>query len=257
MNANDEKKLISVLIADDDPGMRLILRKKIQATDGFFVAGEALSGEEAMTLYEKLNPQVVFLDVDMPGKTGVECARLIQDQNPACILIFATGHEEYMGEAFEVYAFDYLVKPFKLDRLEQTLARIYDRLHRVREESSVSSPIPGPSRVAAGRLMLHHREGVSFIDLDDILLVQREDRATVIYTVNDGRYVLSETLGEIESRLDPSIFFRCHKSYIINLRRIRNITPYGRWTYVVQLEGTQHDALITHEKYEELEKKFS
>lgn len=257
MNGNDEKKLISVLIADDDPGMRLILRKKIQGTDGFFVAGEAVTGEEAMTLYEKLNPQVVFLDVDMPGKTGVECARLIQDQNPACILIFATGHEEYMGEAFEVYAFDYLVKPFKLDRLEQTLSRIFDRLHRVREESSVSSPIPGPSKVAAGRLMLHHREGVSFIDLDDILLVQREDRATVIYTENEGRYVLSETLGDIEARLDPALFFRCHKSYIINLRRIRNITPYGRWTYVVQLEGTEHDALITHEKYEELEKKFS
>ena len=105
--------------------------------------------------------------------------------------------------------------------------------------------------------MLHHREGVSFINLDDILLVQREDRATVIYTVNDGRYVLSETLGDLEARLDPAIFFRCHKSYIINLRRIRNITPYGRWTYVVQLEGTEHDALITHEKYEELEKKFS
>ena len=268
MSANDEKKLISVLIADDDPGMRLILRKKIQATDGFFVAGEAVTGEEAMALYEKLNPQVVFLDVDMPEKNGVECARLMpekngvecarlmQDKNPACILIFATGHEEYMGEAFEVYAFDYLVKPFKLDRLEQTLSRIYDRLHRVKQESA-APPIPGPSKVAAGRLMLHHREGVSFINLDDILLVQREDRATVIYTVNDGRYVLSETLGDLEARLDPAIFFRCHKSYIINLRRIRNITPYGRWTYVVQLEGTEHDALITHEKYEELEKRFS
>ena len=105
--------------------------------------------------------------------------------------------------------------------------------------------------------MLHHKDGVTFINLDDILLVQREDRATVIYTVNDGRYVLSETLSETEARLDPEIFFRCHKSYIINLRRIRNITPYGRWTYVVQLEGTEHDALITHEKYEELEKRFS
>ena len=255
MSLNDEKKLISVLIADDDPGMRLILRKKIQATDGFFVVGEAVTGEEAMALYEKLTPQVVFLDVDMPGKTGVECAHLIQDQNPACILIFATGHEEYMGEAFEVYAFDYLVKPFKLDRLEQTLSRIYDRLHRVKQES-VAPPIPGPSRVAAGRLMLHHREGVSFIDLDSILLVQREDRATVIYAENGARYVLSETLSETEARLDPEIFFRCHKGYIINLRRIKNITPYGRWTYVVQLEGTEHDALITHEKYEELEKKF-
>ena len=252
-HANDQ--LISVLIADDDPGMRLILRKKVQATDGFFVAGEAVTGDEAMTLYDKLNPQVVFLDVDMPEKSGIECARLIQDKNPACVLIFATGHEEYMGEAFEVYAFDYLVKPFKLERLQQTLERIAQRLRR-----APASPLPAPRhaepRNAAGRLMLRHKDGVTFIDLSDILLVQREDRATVIYTENDGRYVLSETLSETEARLDPEVFFRCHKSYIINLRRIRNITPYGRWTYVVQLEGTDHDALITHEKYEELEKRF-
>lgn len=251
-----ENDLISVLIADDEDGMRLILRKKIQSTDGFYVAGEAVSGEEAMALYDKLHPQVVFLDVDMPGKTGIECARLIQDQNPACVLIFATGHEEYMSQAFEVYAFDYLVKPFKLDRLEQTLQRISDRLRRA-PQASLPSPLPAEPRNAAGRLMLKHRDGVTFIDLEDILLVQREDRATVIYTAGEGRYVLSESLSETEERLDPQIFFRCHKSYIINLKRIKNITPYGRWTYVVQLEGTAHDALITHDKYEELEKRFS
>ncbi len=255
MSEKTGDRLISVLIADDDPGMRLILRKKIQAADGFFVAGEAVTGEEAMTLFDKLSPQVVFLDVDMPEKSGIECARLIQDKNPACVLIFATGHEEYMGEAFEVYAFDYLVKPFKLDRLEQTLQRIADRLRRA-PETPLPPPRPAEPRNAAGRLMLRHKDGVTFIDLTDILLVQREDRATVIYTENNGRYVLSETLSETEARLDPDIFFRCHKSYIINLRRIRNITPYGRWTYVVQLEGTDHDALITHEKYEELEKRF-
>ena len=252
----NDKDLITVLIADDDPGMRLILRKKIQATDGFAVIGEAVTGEEAMVLYDKLSPQVVFLDVDMPGKTGVECARLIQDQNPACILIFATGHEEYMGEAFEVYAFDYLVKPFKLERLEQTLSRISDRLHRVRLSPAEVIPLQSASRTSAGRLMLRHKDGVTFINQEEILLVQREDRSTVIYTENGGRFVLSETLSETEARLDKELFFRCHKSYIINLSRIRNITPYGRWTYVVQLDGTDHDALITHEKYEELEKKF-
>ena len=251
-----EFPLISCLIADDDPGMRLILRKKIQQTDGFQVAAEAADGNEAMALYEKYHPQVVFLDVDMPGKAGTECARLIQDQNPACILIFATGHEEYMGEAFEVYAFDYLVKPFKMDRLSRTLERIETRLHRA-PSCALHPPRPQEGKRPAGRLMLRHREGVSFIDVADILLIQREERSTVIYTAGDGRYVLSETLSETEARLDPEIFFRCHKSYIINLRHIRDITPYGRWTYVVQLNGTEHDALITHEKYEELEKRFS
>ncbi|MBQ2977448.1 MAG: response regulator transcription factor [Clostridia bacterium] len=251
-----ENALIPVLLADDDPGMRLILRKKIQATEGFCVIAEAATGDEAMALFEKCAPRVVFLDVDMPGKTGIECARLIQDQNPGCILIFATGHEEYMGEAFEVYAFDYLVKPFRLDRLEQTLQRIQARLAH-----SPMAPLPGPRalpiRKTAGRLMLRHREGVSFIDMMDILLVQREERSTVVYTGKNERYVLSETLSEMESRLDGDIFFRCHKSYIINLRAIRDITPYGRWTYVVRLEGTEHDALITHEKYEELEQRFA
>lgn len=246
---------ITVLLADDEPGMRLILRKKIENTPGFRIVGEAEDGEKLMAQFEETHPQVVFLDVDMPGKTGVECARLIQDQNPACILIFATGHEEYMSDAFEVYAFDYLVKPFRLDRLEQTLRRILERGRRA-AVSSLPAPKPAPKKAVSGRLMLRHRDGVAFVDMEDILLVQREDRATVIYTDKGERFVLSENLSETEARLDPEIFFRCHKSYIINLRRISSITPYGRWTYVVQLEGTGHDALITHEKYEELEKRF-
>ena len=97
---------------------------------------------------------------------------------------------------------------------------------------------------------------VSFIDLNDVLLVQREDRATVLYTLDDGRFVTGDSLAEMEERLPLNVFFRCHKSYIINLNHIKDITPYGRWTYVVRLQGTKHDALITHEKYEELEQMF-
>mgnify|MGYP003410688425 CR=1 FL=1 len=104
--------------------------------------------------------------------------------------------------------------------------------------------------------MLRHREGVTFVNLKDILLVQREDRSTVLYTANNDRYVTNDTLSEMEEKLPSDAFFRCHKSYIINLNHIKDITPYGRWTYVVRLEGTQQDALITHEKYEELERMF-
>ena len=246
---------IRVVIADDDMGMRLIEKKMIERVEGFALAGEATDGEELLRLVEEEHPQVVFLDVEMPGKTGVECARLIQDMDPAILLIFATAHDQYMGEAFEVYAFDYLIKPFKVERVIQTLERARDRLRGVGEE-----PLPELKRfrrVSGQRLMLHHREGVSFVDMDRILLIQREDRATVLYTEGDGRYVTSDSLAETEAKLDPAVFFRCHKSYIINLNKISNIEPYGRWTYIVKLEGTKHDALITHEKYEELEKLFS
>ena len=246
---------IRVVIADDDSGMRTIMRHMISKVEGYTLAGEAEDGLKLMDLAEKQRPQVVFIDVEMPGMSGVECARLIQDMDPSTVIIFATAHDQYMGDAFEVYAFDYLIKPFKVERVIQTLERARDRIAR-REEKPL--PLLKPrNQVAAGRLMLRHRDGVSFLNMQDILLIQREERATVIYTAGDGRFVTSDSLGDTEDRLDKSVFFRCHKSYIINLNHIKAITPYGRWTYVVQLNGTQHDALITHEKYEELEKLFA
>ena len=247
---------IKVVIADDDEGMRLIERRMIARVEGFTLAGEAKDGDELLALVENLRPQVVFLDVEMPGKTGVECAKVIQDTDPSIVMIFATAHDPYMGDAFEVYAFDYLLKPFKVDRVIQTLERARDRIGHVNDAPLPELPKAQP-RPATGRLMLRHKEGVSFINMSDILLVQREERSTVIYTAGGGRYVTGDSLGETEARLDPAVFFRCHKSYIINLNQISNITPYGRWTYVVRLNGTNHDALITHEKYEELEQMFS
>lgn len=244
-----------VVIADDDPGIRDILRRMLEKAEGYMLVAEADNGRDAIEMVERYRPHVVFLDVEMPGATGVECARVIQDMNPSTIIIFATAHETYMGEAFEVYAFDYLIKPFKTERVIQTLERARNRLSATRE-APVMAPVPSPKRAVDGRLMLHHRGGVSFIDLKDILLVQREDRATVLYTVSDGRYVTADTLGEMEERLESDAFFRCHKSYIINLNHVKDITPYGRWTYVVRLHGTKNDALITHEKYDEMEKMF-
>lgn len=249
---------IRVIIADDNDAMRVIERKMIEKVEGFDLVGEARDGLECIELVEKLRPQIVFLDVEMPGKTGVEAARVIQDMDPTIILIFATAHDQYMGDAFEVYAFDYLVKPFKVSRVIQTLERARDRLYPDRDET----PLPHTAAAktpdkTSGRMMLHHRDGVTFINMLDIVLVQREDRATVIYTKSGDRYVTSDSLGDTEARLDPAVFFRSHKSYIINLNHISNITPYGRWTYIVRLTDIPQDALITHEKYEALEKMFS
>ena len=245
---------LRVLIADDDMGMRTIMRKIVERVDDFVLVAEAGDGKTALELVEKLKPDVVFLDVEMPEMTGVECARGIQDLDPNIVIIFATAHDSYMGDAFEVYAFDYLIKPFKVERVIQTLERARERLS-ARAGRSSAAPAVKP-RALSGRMMLRHRDGVTFVDLQDILLIQREDRTTVLYTAENERYVTNDTLSEMEERLPSDVFFRCHKSYIINLNHIKDITPYGRWTYVVRLEGTQHDALITHEKYEELERMF-
>ena len=253
-------KGIRVIIADDQEGMRMILRKMIERAEGFTLCGEADNGKAALELVERYKPQVCFLDVEMPGMTGLECAKAIQDTDPRTIIIFATAHDDYMAQAFEVYAFDYMVKPFKVERVMKTLERIRQAtLARGAGETEQEAPVPvvRARGAASGRIILHHKEGVNFVNQADILLVQRENRSTVLYATGGRRFETSEALGDVEERLDPKIFFRCHKSYIINLNVIDSITPYGRWTYVVHLVGTDQDALITHEKYEELERMFS
>lgn len=217
---------IRVVIADDNADMRRIERMMISRAEGFEIVGEAEDGVQLLTLVEQEKPQLVFLDVEMPGKTGVECARVIQDMNPAIVLIFATAHDEYMGDAFEVYAFDYLLKPFKKERVMQTLERAKKRI-RHQTDGETPLPVHPTPHPVSGRLMLHHKDGVSFLNVSDIVLVQREDRTTVFYTASGERYVTSDSLSDTEARLDSSIFFRCHKSYIINLNHIKNITPMG------------------------------
>ena len=253
MNASEE---IRVLLADDEPGMRMILRKMISRVEGFTLVGEATNGAELMEMYRALKPQVVFLDVDMPVMNGVECANRIEDEDPSCILIFATGHEEYRRDAFDVYAFDYLVKPFRVERVTETLGRIRERMTALKSRPQMKKEEAAGKGKTMGRMMLKHRDGVTFVNMADIVLVQREDRATVIYTVDGGCFYTSDTLAETAEKLDESVFFRSHRSYIINLNYIHDITPYGRWTYVVRLKGTEHDALITQDKYEELEKLY-
>lgn len=245
---------IRALIADDDAGMRLLMRKLLEKSGGFTLCGEASDGAELLALAAEHHPQLVLLDVEMPGVSGVDCARELQDSDPQTILIFATAHDKYMADAFEVYAFDYLLKPFKAERALATLERAKSVL-KTREDAAQSAR-PVEPRPQSGRILLKHRDGVSVINMEDILLVQREERATVLYTVNDGRYVTGDSLADVEARLDPALFMRCHKSYIINLSHVDSISPYGRWTYVVKLRGTRRDALITHEKYEELERLF-
>lgn len=248
-------KLIRIAIADDDSGMRLVMKKIIEKSGGYELVGEAVNGEEMLKLFDEEHPQAVILDVEMPLMDGIQCARAIQDRAPLTIIIFATAHEQYMGDAFEVYAFDYLLKPFKVDRALRTLELIKMRLNH-----SGAAELPkriSPARPAPERLMLRHKEGVAFIDLDSILLIQREDRMSVIYTEDEQRYITSDSLSELEERLPDETFFRSHKSYIVNIDHILSITPYGRWTYVVKLRGTQHDALITHERFEALEKLFA
>ena len=245
--------------------MRMIMRKMIEKAEGFTLCGEADNGPDLLKLVEQYKPQVCFLDVEMPGMTGLECAKAIQDTDPRTILVFATAHDDYMAQAFEVYAFDYMVKPFKVERVMKTLERIRQVVGgRAQSQSEETGKLEEhlktiPARGASsGRIMLHHKEGVNFINQSDILLVQREK--PLDGALCHGRAALTRrarrwAMWKRGSTRRFSSAATSPTSSTLNV--IDNITPYGRWTYVVHLVGTTQDALITHEKYEELEKMFS
>lgn len=243
---------VRAMVVDDDSGMRLVLLKALKNIDGIEIVGEAADGRTAIGLYEAVKPDIVFLDVEMPEVNGIDCAKKIMDINPKTKIIFVTAHGEYMSEAFELYAFDYLVKPFKLERIHQTIERI-KTVEAIDETKLITKIVKHEKGLE--KLIIKNKEGMSFIDINSIIIIQRENRSTVIYTTDES-YSTSEGLGELEDRLDKTQFFRSHKSYIVNLSRIDKIFPYGRWTYIVKLKNSEKDALLTHDKYLELQKMF-
>lgn len=243
---------IKVMLVEDEAGVRLLLRKIIEKHEEFQVAAECEELADAVIQFRREEPEVVFLDIGIKGQNGVDCARILTDLNPKVKIIFATAHAEYMPEAFELYAFDYLVKPFSIERVNKTLDRIAALESASGYEAEEKVVKSGYRR---DKLLVKGKESMSFVDIPEIVLIQREHNATVIYTEKDS-YATSASLADLEKKLDPEQFLRSHKSYIINLSRIRKIEPYGRWTYVVRFTGRKEDALLTTEKYEEIKKRF-
>ncbi|MBE6022666.1 MAG: response regulator transcription factor [Cellulosilyticum sp.] len=244
---------VKVLLVDDEPGIRLLLSKIIGKTEGFEVVGECDTMTDAIKLFTIYKPEVVFLDIEIKGTSGLECAKIISDLNPKTKIIFATAHAQYMSEAFEVYAYDYLVKPFNVERVTRTLERVkmLDLKDKMQEESDKIIKY----EKGLAKLLVKGKESMSFIDIKDIILVQRENGNTIIYTKKNA-FSTSASLSDIEAKLDPDQFIRSHKSYLINLSEITKIEPYGRWSYVVKFKDIDKDALITGEKYEEIKNRF-
>ena len=236
--------MIKVLIADDNEKMSGILREVIDGYEGYETVAVAADGKSALSLFMKHRPEVVFMDIEMPVLSGVESARKILESAPDTYIVFSTAHDEYMGQAFEMYAFDYILKPFSIDRVRSTLARIAELLDR-------GNP-SGRNMTKLDKILIKNRDGMSFVDIDEIMLVFREGSRTKILTRRNS-YFTGMNLNELEERLEGESFMRTHKSYIVNLKYIEQILPYGRWTHVVKLKGMREDALITHEKLQVLE----
>lgn len=251
--------MIKVMIVEDEPEIRRILKKMVERQDGFSVVSDCGDFAGGVTDFMKYRPEVVFMDIDLKGESGLDCAKTMTELEPKVKIIFATAHSEYMANAFEIYAFDYLVKPFSMERVEKTLLRIKGMQaetvqsdNRTEEEKDA---LVRASEQHKDKLMIKGKEQMTFLNKKDIIMVERLDGVTII-TTKEGTFQTSASLGSIEEKLDPAEFMRCHKSYIINLSLISQIEVYGRWTYTVKLKGTTTKALMTSQKYEEVKRLY-
>lgn len=232
---------LKVFLADDDAGMRLMLRRIIESMDGFAVVGEAVNGADAVKQCVALEPDIVFLDVEMPELTGTEAARELSLLVPEAAVIFVTAHSEYMPEAFEVYAFDYLIKPFRTDRVRQTLRRL--------QKTRAAEPAPDMRTI-----VIRNKDAISFVPVEDVILVTREERTTRLIT-REEVYITSKTFADLWPYFEGKGYMRTHRAYIVKLTEISKIYPYGRWTWEIKFKGIEQTALITHENLEQLQKK--
>lgn len=222
------------LIVDDETPARNRLRRMLAEIETVEIVGEAGSGVEAVEMVETLHPDLVFLDIQMPGLDGFGVVEALADPPP---IIFVTAYDEYAIRAFEVNALDYLLKPFSRERLERAVRRAQETLVEKQDFAARLNPLL-ESLTAQGRyltrLAARDRDRIRVLDVDEVDWIGVE-REQVFVHVGDDVYLVRRTLAELEARLDPAHFFRAHRSAIVNLARVKEVIPWFKGSHKLQL----------------------
>jgi two-component system, LytTR family, response regulator len=230
-----------VVLADDEPPALAKMRRLLRGEAGVEIVGEASSGAEAVERIVELQPDVAFLDVQMPGMDGFQVIdALVGEALPA--IVFATAFDEYAVRAFEIHAVDYLLKPFDGVRLRQALERARQRLaaagadaegERVRRAVRDAGPAARPLT----RLLVRRANGVArLLPLQDVDWIEAEENYVRLHAGNDS-YLVRGTLTALEERLDPERFVRIHRSHVVNLESIRELHPWSHGDWRIVLHG--------------------
>lgn len=225
---------LRALIVDDEAPARERLRKLLAGNDMIELIGEAADGIKAVELIEGKDPDLVLLDIQMPGLDGFEVVKMLE--NPPCI-IFVTAYDQYAIQAFEVNALDYLLKPFTKIRLERAIERAYEELSK---RTTFSAKIDALFKTLKGqpryleRIAVRAKGKIFVIDVTDIDWVSAE-KGPILIHLGDESYRTNYTLEELEKRLNPNTFFRSHRSVIINLTKIEEIIPWFSGSYRIRL----------------------
>lgn len=247
--------MIRAIVVDDETPAREELIYILKSFKDIEVIGQGGHGQEALLLNKELNPDLIFLDIDMPGLSGIEVAEELLKDSHRPFIVFVTAYEKYAIDAFEVNAIDYILKPISESRLEKGLKRICksidtkedDYLEKI--ENLLSSLNKNQEKLPT-RISLNHNGTLIPIDVEDIIYASIEDKTTVVYT-SKGKFKINSTLNELKDRLNSPKFFRSHRSFLVNLDSIEAIEPWFNCTYNLKLRGTKEMILVSRSQSKE------
>jgi DNA-binding LytR/AlgR family response regulator len=240
-------KPVRAIIADDEEVLQQHLKKRLSSLwPELVVAGDAQDGEAALGMIRALKPDIAFLDISMPGMSGIEVAKAATG---ACLFVFVTAHDEFAIEAFEREAVDYLLKPVTDERLTNTIRRLKERLAAAAgpDLSGVLERLSKALPKAPGHLQwikAQHRDGVRLIAVSDIYFFRATDKYTTVRT-RDGEFLIRKTLKELENELDPAQFWRVHRAAIVNARLIQKVDQSVAGTRTIRFKDLPDNLTVS------------
>ena len=236
---------LRVLIADDEQPARNELCFQLERLDDVEIVDQAADGLQAVLLAETLTPDVILLDIQMPGLTGFEVARRLLESEVPSHVVFVTAFDQYAIEAFEVSAVDYLLKPVEPTRLAQTIQRV--RRLIASERDTTDGPVANEElerivqyvterKSRRERLAIKVGERFLLVQAADIVYASIADEAITIVTGSVSGTSNYRTLDELHSHLDPAVFWRVHRAHLVNINKIKEIVPWFSRNYILRMK---------------------
>ncbi len=235
---------LKALIVDDEYPARQELRYLLSNFNNVEIVGEAANAQEALALIKALDYQVLFLDISMPGMTGLELGAVIQELPKQPHVIFVTAYDEYAVQAFEVNAVDYLLKPVEPGRLKKAIDKVIKAYQDApagdgdKSDKVAGKDKPAPSQIKIDRIPAEKQGKTVLVAESDIFYAFTEQDYIYIKTFAD-KLLTRFTLKELEARLNPQVFFRTHRCYLVNLHKVKEIIPFFNGTYNLVVEDKE------------------
>jgi two-component system LytT family response regulator/two-component system response regulator LytT len=232
---------LTAVVADDEQLAREELCFQLQKIDGVEVVSQADNGLQALEDISRLDPDVAFLDVQMPGLTGFEVARRLLETDTDLAVVFVTAFDHRAVEAFEVNAVDYVLKPVEPSRLEQAIQRVRKR----RSGQPLGDQLEKLMRLMAGQkdrrnqIAVKMAERIVLVQTDDIIYASLAEDSISIVTGQVSGTSNYRTLDELQTRLDPHVFWRVHRSHLVNINKIKEIVPWFSRNYILRMNDAK------------------